>query len=491
MLSRKRAIVIGAGIGGLTAAALLGSRGYDIKVLEKSDRPGGRAAQAAWQGHTFDLGPTLLFMLDVYRAAFSAWGADFDREVPTIRLRPNYRLNFPNGDILTVSSVLSETMRSLEEISPGSSRGLLPYLAGAAKSFELSLEHFIGRPVKKATQFLAPRVVRALIDAGAFRSLGKAAARAFANPGLANAFSFQSMYLGMSPFQSPDLYRLLVFAELGQGIYYPRGGIGALCRALERAAVANGASVQYNTDVTSIDLGADRAWGVRVGQEFYSADVVVVNADLAYAYAHLLCERRHRSGRMRSTPSALLIYAALTERYPDLAHHEFLMPQDLKSTCDDIFHLGVVPRDPAVYLAAPSASDPSVAPAGGESLYVLVPVPNLRKFSGWHRTEEIVERILSTVERRRLPGLRSRLRFYKTRTPLEFERNLHLHDGAAFGLSHDVFQIGPLRPDNRHRRYRNVYFVGASTRPATGLPMVTLGAMQTAERILEEHPVHA
>ncbi len=490
MRRAKRAVIVGAGIGGLTAAARLAYAGYETLVLEKQDRVGGRAAQATWDGFTFDLGPTLLFMLEAYRAAFASWGADFDREVPTTRLRPNYRLTFADGAALTVSPVLSETMASLEALQAGASAGLLRYLAGAAAQYDIALREFVGSRIRRSSDFFTPRKLAALVRAGAFRKLFPAALQAFGSPSTAAAFCFQSMYLGMSPFESPELYRLLFFTEMAEGVFFPQGGIGALARALERAALANGAALRCNCEVTALDVGGSAVRWVQAGGERIACDLVVLGADLPYAYDALLGEPRHRSCRMRLTPSALVIYAALDRRYDDLLHHEFLMPAQLRATCDDIFARGCVPRDPAIYLAAPATTDPSFAPPGGEALYVLVPVPNLRGGTDWHAdTEDIVASVFERIERRRLPGLRSRIRFYKTRTPLDFASELNLRHGSAFGISHDILQVGPLRPDNRHRGYRNVFFVGAGTRPATGLPLVTMGAMQTVDRILEELPL--
>lgn len=485
----RRTVIVGAGVAGLTAAALLAHRGYDVTVLEKGDTPGGRAAQATWDGFRFDLGPTLLFMLDVYRTAFAAWGGDFDAEVPTVRLRPNYDLHFPGGRTLRVSSVLAETLASLEAMHPGASRGFLRYFAEAAEAYELSREHFVGGRVRSFASFVTPRKLAALFKTGAFATLAARAQRAFLSPEVASAFSFQSMYLGMSPFESPLLYRLLLFTELGEGIHFPLGGIGALPRALDRAVRANGGTIRYGEEAIGVERRGDRVTAILTQTQRYECDLAVLNADVPYAYDRLLGESGHRSLRMAHTPSALLIYAALDRRYDDLLHHEFLMPGNLRETCDDIFGRGDVPSDPAIYLCAPTVTDASMAPPGCEALYILVPAPNLTgRFDWQHQTPALVERIVDTIERRRLPGLRDRIRFVKTRTPLEFRDELNLNAGAAFGLSHGVLQIGPMRPDTRHARLHNCYFTGASTRPATGVPLVTLSALQTVERIEEEIP---
>ncbi len=487
---KRRVVVIGAGIAGLTAAAQLAHRGYDVHVVEKQAIPGGRAAQAQWEGFRFDLGPTLLFMLDVYRTAFASWGGDFDREVPTIRLRPNYTLHYPDGKSLVITSLLSETMASLDALAPGSSRGFLRYFAEAAESYEISRREFVGRRIPSFASFFTPNKLHALWKTGALARLATRAKQAFGDDRVAGVFSFQSMYLGMSPFDAPLLYRLLLFTELGEGIHYPIGGIGALARALHRAVIENGGAIHYATEVTGIEREGQRVVAVQTSSGRVEADLIVANADLPYVYGTLLGETQDRSLRMRHTPSALLLYLALDRRYDDLLHHEFLMPSDLQRTCDDIFRRGRIPDDPAIYLCAPGASDASMAPPGCEALYVLVPSPSLDSPMDWPaQTPAVIDRILRTIEERRLPGLRQRIRFMNHRTPVHFHDELNLNLGAAFGLSHDLLQIGPMRPDNRHARYRNLYFAGASTRPATGVPLVSMSAMQTVERILEEMPV--
>ncbi len=488
-MDKKRVIVVGAGVAGLSAAALLAKSGYQVTLLEKQDRPGGRAAQETWDGFTFDLGPTLLFMCDVYREVFAALGEDFDREVPTVRLSPNYRLNYCDGRTLTISPVLSETIASLETFHPGSSAGFLAYLAQAARAYEISRRDFVGKRIKSFAQFTTLRNIGSLVKAGAFRNLAARAQRAFLSPEIAAAFSFQSMYLGMSPYDSPELYLLLLFTELGEGIHFPIGGIGALPRALDRVARRAGAQLLYDAEVISLERDTNRITAANTKSCRYKSDIVLLTADLPYAYERLLGEPHHRSLRMRHTPAALLLYVALEERYPDLLHHEFLMPKDLRSTCSDIFERGVFPRDPAIYLAAPSVTDASMAPVGKEALYVLVPAPNLHARVDWPvQTDEFTQTILHRIENRRLPGLRSRIRFVRRRTPIDFAASLNLNRGSGFGLSHDILQIGPLRPDTRHRRYANCFFAGASTRPATGLPLVTMSAQQTVERIREEIP---
>ncbi|MDQ6933343.1 MAG: FAD-dependent oxidoreductase, partial [Candidatus Eremiobacteraeota bacterium] len=245
-MHKKSVVVVGAGMAGLSASALLARAGYDVTLLEKQDRPGGRAAQETWDGFTFDLGPTLLFMCDVYRDVFATLGENFDREVPTVRLSPNYRLNYADGRTLTVSPVLCETIASLEAFQSGSSAGFLSYLAQAARAYEISRRDFVGKRIKSVGGFVTPHNVVSLVKAGAFRKLAARAQRAFLSPDIAAAFSFQSMYLGMSPYDSPELYSLLLFTELGEGIHFPIGGIGALPRALDRVARRAGVRMVYN-----------------------------------------------------------------------------------------------------------------------------------------------------------------------------------------------------------------------------------------------------
>ncbi|HEY1428418.1 MAG TPA: phytoene desaturase family protein [Candidatus Tumulicola sp.] len=485
----RKAVVVGAGVAGLTAAALLARSGYETTVLERSDAPGGRAGRLQRDGFTFDLGPTLLFMPDVFRAAFAACGADFDRSVSLERLSPNYRLHFADGRTLTIGPSLPETIESLERFAPGSSTGLLEYLAGCATAYDLSRRHLVGKRLRGFRDLLSPGGLRALFGSGAFRSLRRTASRAFGSSDVAAALSFQTMYLGMSPYASPELYRLLFFTEMGEGVFFPRGGIFTLVRELERLAANCGATFRYQTPALKVEERDGRASAVVCDGERFSCDIALLTADLPYAYDALLNEPRHRSKRMRHTPSALLLYAAVDGVYPDALHHEFLMPSDLRETCADIFERGRFPRDPAIYLASPSATDASMAPPGSTALYVLVPVANLDGTTDWkQRTGELADRVLESVEGRRFPGLRQRIRWKETRTPQYFLDELNCSRGSAFGLSHDLLQIGPMRPDTRHRRLRNVYFAGASTRPATGLPLVTMSAMQTVERIREEIP---
>ncbi|HEY3674357.1 MAG TPA: phytoene desaturase family protein [Candidatus Tumulicola sp.] len=488
-MSTRKAVVVGAGVAGLVAAALLARSGYETTVVESASAPGGRAGRLERDGFCFDLGPTLLFMPDVFRAAFAACGADFDVEVPMRRLSPNYRLQFADERTLTIGPSLPETIDALERFEPGSSAGLLDYLAGCARAYDLSRRHLVGKRLRGFRDVLTPLGIRALFGAGAFRSLRHTAARAFRSSTVAAALSFQTMYLGMSPYASPELYRLLFFTEMGEGVFFPRGGIYALVRALERLALRCGATIRYENPATSVRAVDGRARAVIVGDETVACDVALLTADLPYAYAALLGEPDHRSTRMRHTPSALLLYAALDRAYPDAVHHEFLMPADLRATCDDIFTRGAFPREPAIYLASPATTDATMAPLGKESLYVLVPVANLDGTTDWTaRAGELGERVLQTIERRRFPALRERIRWMEVRTPQHFLDDLHCSRGSAFGLSHDLMQIGPMRPDTRHRRIGNVFFAGASTRPATGLPLVTLSAMQTVERICEEIP---
>jgi phytoene desaturase len=495
MAERKRIVVVGAGVGGLTAAARLAHAGFNVTVLEKNATVGGRLDRVRRGGYTWDTGPTLLLMTDVYREFFRSLGRDLSDYLALHRLEPNYRIRFGDGATLDMTGNLPRLIENVETIEPGAGRGLLRFLADAGEKYRLGRRGFVERGFESASEFFSPVSLLKLARSGAVANYWRHTGHYFRDERLRQAFSFQTIYLGISPYHAPAIYTLLPYAELVEdGLWFPEGGMYALAEAICRAAEQEGAQIRTGVEVRGICTRGGRVRGVETATGEVTADVVLANADLPYVYRHLIADSELRDVSARKvdaldyTCSAYMLYIGARRRWPHLLHHDFFLSVDYKGTLDDIFERRALPRDPAFYLCAASESEPSYAPEGGTSLMALVPVPAQSRTVDWQRDGAAFRaRILALLESRAgLDGLRDATEVCWERTPADWQSAYNLHKGAAFGLAHGLFQVGWFRPDNRSRRLPNLYFVGASTRPGTGVPLVMIGARLVAERIVRE-----
>ncbi|HET6984500.1 MAG TPA: phytoene desaturase family protein [Myxococcaceae bacterium] len=490
MARRLSAIVVGAGVGGLAAAARLAHAGFDVQVLEQTAEPGGRCGQLQAGGYTFDLGPTILLMPEVVERTFGDLGVPMASYLRLHRCDPNDTLRFRDGASLTFTSDLARMKDEVERLEPGSFPRFLRFLALGQLQYRTSLDRFAGRDLDHLGQFLTPASLAALVRVRGHRRLYSVVSDLFHDERLRAALTFQTMYLGLSPYESPAVYGLLPYSELGVGIWFPEGGLHALPRALERLALETGARLAYRTRVTRIDLEGNRATGVTLEDGTHlPADLVLCNADLPWAYRNLVdpsVTRLRRADRLRYTSSGYLLYLGLDRRVPELGHHTVFFGSDYRGSFEDIFRRFRVPADPSFYVAVASRTDPSLAPPGRDGLYVLVPVPRQHPSLDW-TTEG--PRVRAQVFRRlREEGLDVERHIVVERrfTPDDWASRFSLEHGSAFGLGHQLFQVGPFRPPNQDPTVRNLFFVGASTRPGTGLPMVMLSAELVVERMRRE-----
>jgi phytoene desaturase len=491
------ALVIGAGIGGLATAARLARAGYRVSVLEKGSRPGGRAGVLTQDGFRFDTGPTLFLMPDVFAETYAALGERMHDHLDLVRLDPTYRIRFHDETTLDLSANLYDMRVQLEAMEPGAFAAFLRFMSEGYRHYHLSLERFVGRNFSSLFDYFSPANLPLILRLKALVKHHANTARHFRDPRLQAAFSFQNMYLGVSPYDAPATYSLLQYTELADGVWFPRGGMVRVIESLAAIAAGLGVHFRYDAPVARIDVEAGRATGVTLADgERLRADLVVANADLPYVYAALLPDdgTAARLVAKKYTSSALMFYWGVTgERSAALLHHNvFLADHRYRESFERIFHDLTLPEIPSFYICAPTRTDPSFAPPDGDSLMVLVPVGHLneRQPQDWAalqaRAREAVLARLSTLG---LGDLSGRIVFEATMGPQDYQRELNLVKGAAFGLSHNFAQVGYLRPHNRHPRYRNLYFVGASTHPGTGLPIVLLSARLVTERILKEQAV--
>jgi phytoene desaturase len=491
--ARPTALVIGAGLGGIATAARLAREGFQVRVLEKQGAPGGRCGQLLRGGHRFDTGATLFLMPEVFAETYAALGARMEDHLELHRIDPTYRIRFGDDTQLALTSDLGALEAQLEAIEPGSFEALLRYLVEGSKAYHLCLERFVGRNFYHFLDYFSLQNLPLLFKLKALVKHYDNIGHYFGDPHLKAAFTFQNMYLGLSPFDAPATYSLVQYTELAEGVWFPQGGIYRVIESLAHIAEAHGVRFQYNTPVKRIEVDGNCATGVALHDgSFLGADVIVANADLPYVYSQLLPEggEAHRLERLKYTCSAIMFYWGVDTVYPQLGTHNVFLAGDYRASFDRIFNDHLLPDEPSFYVHAPARTDPSAAPVGEDTLMVLVPAGHLDE--GLTQDWDALQARARTAVMRRLAAstgivdLEHHLKFEVSYTPRDWFSLYNLAKGAAFGLSHNFMQVGYLRPHNRHRRYGNLYFVGSSTHPGTGLPMVLLSARLTTERILKE-----
>lgn len=483
----KRAVVIGAGVGGLATAIRLRSAGLEVHILEKNAQPGGRCGLLELDGFRFDIGPTIVLLKPVFEELFASAGRKLSDYLDFVACDPNYRIHFADGESVRFSANLREMQRELERLEPGSFGGYLRYLEHGRRAMQASLSRFVTKNFDSVTQFATPGNLAEVLRTGAHRNLWGLTGRHFRDERLRIALSFQTMYLGISPHQAPGIYSLLPYTELAEGIWFPKGGVYAIPLALEKLARELGVTFEYGANVQRIVTEGRRATGVRLADgSVREADAVIANADLPYVYRELLPEAPFpRASKLRYTSSAFMFYLGLDRQVPALEHHNVFLASDFAKNFDDIFGKREVPQEPSFYVNVANRTDPALAPAGRDGLYVLVPVPHQREGLDWKAAApRLRDAIFDRLRDAGVGELRPHVAVERTFTPDDWQQSFNLEKGAAFGLSHDFFQVGAFRPRNQDATFPNVYFVGASTQPGTGLPMVLMGAQLCAERVL-------
>ena len=493
MTQKPSAIVIGAGIGGIATAARLARNGYSVTVLEKNDTPGGRANQIVRDGHRFDIGPTLFLMPEVWEETFTSLGEKMSDHLDLRRIDPTYKVHFDDGLQLELTSNIGDMQTQLESVEKTAFTGFLNYIAEGAKHYKISLEKFVGRNFFSIFDYFSLRNLPLIFKLKALDKHYRNTGRFFKDERLKAAFTFQNMYLGLSPYDAPATYSLLQYTELAEGVWYPLGGMYAGIQALVKVAEKLGVKFIYNTPVKKLKVEGSKVIAIEPENgKTLEADIFVGNADLPYIYKELLPDpaEAKKLDEKLYTCSTIMFYWGVDKQYPQIAHHNVFLGGDYKASFDQIFKDHDLPDEPSFYVHAPARTDPAAAPKGQDTLYVLVPVGHLDAASKQDWAER-VNRARQTVferlsEEMGISDLKSHIKFEIVYQPEVWKERFNLEKGAAFGLSHNFWQVGYLRPQNRHKKYKNLYFAGASTHPGTGLPIVLLSARLTTERILLE-----
>lgn len=492
-LCRGRVIVIGGGFGGLAAAIRLQRAGCQVTLVEARARLGGRASQIQSDGFTFDMGPTLITAPALLEELWQLAGRNLHDDLELIELSPFYRILFADGRSFDYWGKAAQDEAEIARFEPRDVQGYRAFLAATRRLYERAFVDLATRPFLTLSDFL--RVTPELLSFGAQRSVYAFVSRYFRDPALRMVFSFHPLFLGGNPFRASAIYSIVPYLERLGGVHFARGGMYCVIEAMEKLFRSLGGEVRCGQPVEQILTQGTKVSGVRLQDtSVLAADAIVANSDVASTTLHLLpTEKRspflaRRIEHYRYSMSCFLLYLGLNRQYPSLHHHTILMPRNYRKLIHDIFDGQGLSDDLALYLHTPTRTDPSLAPLGGESLYVLAPVPNLAHGVDWTRESQILrDRIIAHLENQvGLAGLGRSIVIEQRFTPLDFATQLRSYLGAAFSLEPTLTQSAYFRPHNRCRTFAGLYFVGAGTHPGAGIPGVLLSASLTSRLVTED-----
>jgi phytoene desaturase len=490
-MKTKSVLVIGAGIGGITAAIHLARRGRHVTVLEKNSHPGGRCDRFSRDGHHFDTGPTLFVFPLLYAAEFSSLGTCMSEWLDLQRVDPTYHLVFEDGKQLALTSEMKFMQEQLEAIQPGSFRGFQRYLREGERHYQLVVDKLVNREFRKASDFFGIHNLDLIFRLKPLINHYRNMSAYFDEPRLKSAFTFQDIYTGLSPFEAPATFSMMPYTELAHGVWYPTGGMYRVVETLADLGRQAGVEFIFNSSVERIVVNSTHARGVVLADGTrLDADVLLANADLPYVYQNLLPQdgTARELSRKKFSCSAISFFWGVDKKIENLGPHTLFLADDYRENFEHIQNLGL-PANPSLYLHAPARLDPSMAPRGQDTLTAIVPVGHLSENGeqNWDKLrDEARQHVFHRLRTLGITDLEAHLKFEETYTPLSWAKRYNLVKGSTHGLSHKLTQMAYFRPSNRHARYQNLYFVGASTHPGTGIPTAMVSARLVSERIQEE-----
>lgn len=492
--TKKHAIIIGSGFGGVGLAALLAKAGYLVDVYEKNESLGGRASVFEEKGFRFDMGPSWYLMPDVFEKFFTLLNERPEDHLNLVRLSPSYRIFFKdkekNVDLFSDITKDAATFAALEQ---GGDKALKRYLAEAKEKYEIGVGRFVYKNYDSLTDFFTKELILKGPKLSVFSNMHTYVGKFFKNPDVQKMLQHTLLFLGNSPYNAPALYSMLSHVDLTQGVFYPMGGIGKVIEAIVNIAKKHGATFHVNSPVKRILTKEKRAYGIELADgRKIEGDLVISNADLHHTETQLL-EKQDREYTEKKwekrvmAPSAFLLYLGTNKKFPSLTHHNLIFSQDWKKNFAEIFDAPKLPEDPSFYVCAPSVTDNSVAPEGNENIFVLVPIA-----SGLFPTKEELdayeEKVLTTMENTlHMNGLRESIIFKRRFTGEDFKDRYNSYRGSGLGLSHTLLQTALFRPNTFSKKVQNLYFVGADTNPGIGMPMCLISAQLVYKRLTNNH----
>lgn len=488
----RHALIIGAGPGGLTAAILLAKAGVRVTVLERAGHVGGRTSCFEANGFRFDYGPTFFHYPQVLQGILASAGYDLWSELKLVKLDPQYRLVFGSGGDMLSTPDPDRMEREIARVCPQDAPNMRRFLCDNRHKLS-KFKPFLEASFDSWRSTIRPGLLQLLPTLKPWRSLDAELRQYFSDERVRLAFSFQSKYLGMSPFECPGLFTILAFLEYEYGVYHPIGGCGSVTAALARIATQMGVDIRLNEPVERLMFQGRKATGARTASAEYKADAVVINADFARAISRMVPNQlRHKwtdskLAKKRMSCSAYMMYLGIRGTYDNFAHHTIYVAKDYEMNMQDIARRHVLSEDPSLYVQNACVTDCSLARSGKSTVYVLVPVTHQHASVDWQKEGPRYRQVvLKKLESIGLDGLESRIEYERILTPDDWDTGFQVARGSVFGLAHNWSQMLHLRPRNRFDELDSVYLVGGSTHPGSGLPVIFESARISTRLLLQD-----
>ncbi len=487
----KKAIIIGSGFGSLALAVRLLATGWDVEIFEKNASVGGHAAQFKEKGYTFDMGPSLITMPEMIRDIFALLHENADEYLDFIKLDPFYRIYFHDKSFIDYSDDSDNMKSQMAQFCQKDADNYENFIEFSSKVYEAVITQGLGsEPFNKLFTML--EFVPQALKSNAFLPAYFQASRYFENFRHRFMFSFHPLFIGGNPFKVPSIYLMISYLEKKGGVWFTKGGMYCLVQAFADIIKKHGGVIHTSAPVEKVELQGRTAKGVIVKGNLHEADIVVSNADVTHTYKDLVPREEmkwstKRLEKAKYAMSSYVLYLGVKKKYPELKHHTLILSHRYKELIKDIFDKHIIPDDFSMYLHVPSTTDSSMAPEGSESIYVLIPVSNLKADVDWNTFDALfTEKVINFLEHNfGMKGLSENIEVKRTFNPLDFKKVRNSYLGSPWGMEPILLQSAYFRAHNRSEDFENIFLVGAGTHPGAGLPGVMLSSMATLKLINE------